>query len=277
MGRLPGKHPSFCHYTENPDRRLVVPIFLLCCAAIPLLAQQAGNGSISGKLTDIYSRPLPGIAITLKNTRSGLEFHTVTERSGAYRIAGLTPGDYSLEAESLRFGYGKLQGILISAGHEARVQAAVTFAPKSIESVVALTNQPNPAKDWRSTEMEADANDTRIDAADAGSPTFVSHSSPPPLIRFDMASSLSTEPLQRLDLSAEIAVPPREPDGAMPNGLAQPPETGIQRKPVMLAVASEMAHRQTGFALAAICGLQARLQAGWPVQRNIELATGAAA
>jgi hypothetical protein len=85
-------------------------------------------GSLSGKLTDLHSTPLDGATVLLCNTGTGAEVRTVTQKNGSYRFTGLVAGEYTLVAESKRFGQGSLEGILVSAGTEARVQTAMRFA-----------------------------------------------------------------------------------------------------------------------------------------------------
>ncbi|HSZ16649.1 MAG TPA: carboxypeptidase-like regulatory domain-containing protein [Terracidiphilus sp.] len=90
---------------------------------------QSSVGSLSGKLTDLYSRPLEDATIVLRNRETGAESRTTTARGGSYRFHDLAPGEYSLEARSLRLGQGQVNGIEVTAGHEARVQAAIEFEP----------------------------------------------------------------------------------------------------------------------------------------------------
>jgi hypothetical protein len=93
------------------------------------MAQSAGSGSLAGKLTDLYSVPLDGATVVLHNQATGKEAHTVTQRNGAYRFAGLDAGEYTLQADSPKLGRGHVEGIVVAAGHESRVQTAMEFQP----------------------------------------------------------------------------------------------------------------------------------------------------
>ena len=44
------------------------------------------------------------------------------------RFNSLSPGEYTLQAESRELGLGRVESILVDAGEEARVQAALEFA-----------------------------------------------------------------------------------------------------------------------------------------------------
>ena len=53
---------------------------------------RAATGSILGRITDLYSRPLEGVRVVLHNPRTGAEISAITARNGTYRLAGLAPG-----------------------------------------------------------------------------------------------------------------------------------------------------------------------------------------
>lgn len=99
---------------------------LLAGFATPARAQTA-TGSLAGTLTDVYSRPVAGATVILHSAATGAETRTVTGRNGRYRLEGLAPGEYWVEARSAALGQGVLEGLYIPAGHEARVQTAVDF------------------------------------------------------------------------------------------------------------------------------------------------------
>ncbi len=97
--------------------------------ALRRAVQSAGKGSLAGKLTDLHSVPLGGVAVVLRNQGTGAEARTTTEKNGSYRFTGLGPGEYTLEAESSALGRGQVGGIFVSEGHESRVQAALRLDP----------------------------------------------------------------------------------------------------------------------------------------------------
>ncbi len=108
-------------------------------------AQTPGNpagGSLTGRLTDLQSAPLDGATVVVRNQATGAEVRGTTRRNGSFRFSGLEPGAYTVEAESGRLGRGRLEGVVVSAGHEARVQAAMAFVvvaqPKRLEADTAV-------------------------------------------------------------------------------------------------------------------------------------------
>jgi hypothetical protein len=106
-------------------------------------AQTAGSGAsgaLTGKLTDLHSAPLQGVTVVLRNERTGAETREKTQKNGSFRFTSLEPGAYTVVAESAQLGRGQLEGVIVSAGAEARVQAAMAFeavaAPAAETAVV---------------------------------------------------------------------------------------------------------------------------------------------
>jgi len=110
---------------------------LLMSAAVMLFAQSSIVGALSGRLTDLHSKPLQGVALVLRNQATGAEERTTTAKNGAYRFSALAPGEYTLEAENPQLGRGRVDEIVVEAGSEARVQAAMEFAPMAPQSELA--------------------------------------------------------------------------------------------------------------------------------------------
>lgn len=89
----------------------------------------AQNGALCGRLTDLHSRPLAGMTLIAQQEDSGAQAQTVTAKNGNYCFMDLTPGSYTLKAESPQLGRGELGEIEVQAGCTAHVQAAMRFTP----------------------------------------------------------------------------------------------------------------------------------------------------
>jgi hypothetical protein len=98
-------------------------------------------GSLTGKLTDLHSNPLGGVVVVARNQATGAETRTITAKNGSYRFTGLEPGEYSLDAESPQLGRGHLDGVVVNAGYEAHVQAAMELEPLPREPILAELRQ----------------------------------------------------------------------------------------------------------------------------------------
>ncbi len=104
------------------------------------------TGSIAGRLTDLHSTPLAGATVVVRNAVTEVEARTVTAKNGSYRFDGLAAGEYTLDADSAQLGHGRLEGIYVSGGHEARVQAAMTFEPaEAVRPVELASHESVPA------------------------------------------------------------------------------------------------------------------------------------
>jgi len=104
-------------------------------------AASGAGGSLTGKLTDLHSAPLDGATVVVRNQATGAEVRVTTRKNGSFRFAGLEPGAYTVEAESGRLGRGRLEGVVVSAGHEARVQAAMAFEPVAKQTTQTAANE----------------------------------------------------------------------------------------------------------------------------------------
>src|ERR1039457_4299624 len=147
-------------------------LLLIVGAGALCFAQSSGNGSLTGKLTDSHSTPLGGAIVTLRNDATGVEVHTTTTKSGVYRFSGLGSGEYTLVVESHRLGRGRVDGIVVAAGHESRVQTAINFEPPLHEPSLNAdldTKLPEPAPSFISTSEELPTRLIQVAAKPCGS------------------------------------------------------------------------------------------------------------
>ena len=119
--------------------------------------QTPASGSLAGRLTDLHSAPLAGVVVVLHNQATGAEVRAVTAKNGGFRFAELEAGEYSLEADEPQLGHGRLEGILVTGGMEARVQAAMQFEAPAPELIEAATTGKiaSPARTAAAMPLEA--------------------------------------------------------------------------------------------------------------------------
>lgn len=98
----------------------------------------AGSERISGTVTGETGQPLPGVQVTIVDTRLG----GVTGDNGRYFITGVAPGTYTLRAQ--RIGYRPaLQSVTVTAGVSATLDFRLDPAPTVLtqQVVVGYTTQ----------------------------------------------------------------------------------------------------------------------------------------
>jgi hypothetical protein len=91
------------------------------------ISATSSTGTLDGRLTDWHSIPLADAEVVVRNLATGAILRSMTARNGSYHFTGLGPGEYRLEAVVPQLGKGSVDGILISAGHATRVQAALVM------------------------------------------------------------------------------------------------------------------------------------------------------
>jgi hypothetical protein len=126
------------------DARLVYCAQSEADASAQTLPAPSQSGSLSGKLTGLYSNPLEGVEVVARNQATGAEARTTTAKNGAFLFPALESGVYTLEAVSARLGRGYLEEIVVAAGHEARVQAAMSFEPLPPSPFIKAARHPKP-------------------------------------------------------------------------------------------------------------------------------------
>ena len=85
----------------------------LSCAMATAFAQ-ATSASLTGAVTDTSGAAIPGAAVTVTNTGTGLAQATVTTGDGVYRVAPLPPGSYALKVMAQGFAPYVQQGIVLT-------------------------------------------------------------------------------------------------------------------------------------------------------------------
>jgi hypothetical protein len=188
-------------------------------ALLAALAQaQSPVGSLSGTVTDLYSRPVGGASLVLRNAATGARSTATTGKNGAYRFTGLMPGEYTLEADSPRLGEGQIAGIFVSSGHEARVQAAVDFEPRPAMESPAATRVANP-----SDQVAHGSEPSRIASATPRPLSPFSQKQGPSAGTVSIEARLSLEPVTTLPLTRSEPIPSRAPARRNPPPAPAPP------------------------------------------------------
>ena len=93
------------HKVNSFDRNLSMGIatvfalftlFALMLAPVTLKAQTAGEGTITGTVTDSTGAATPNATVTATNVATNVSTTRTTSGAGAYTIAPLQPGTYTV-------------------------------------------------------------------------------------------------------------------------------------------------------------------------------------
>ena len=108
---------------EWPRAWSMVLLAMVLAAAMPLAAQE---GSIAGSIVDSNSIGLGGVAVTATNQANEAQTVTTSDDEGAYRILGLPPGPYRVEADLSGFQVTVATEVTVESGATSEVDFALT-------------------------------------------------------------------------------------------------------------------------------------------------------
>src|ERR1051325_9141658 len=88
-------------YLVNSRRMMMRILFtaLLICAPLAF-TQTLTTGDVSGLVTDVSGAIVPGATVTLKKIDTNEARTSVANEAGRYQFSLLTPGDYTLSAQT---------------------------------------------------------------------------------------------------------------------------------------------------------------------------------
>jgi len=114
------KGEAVIHYRRTPCLcssaiGLIGILALVGLLAAPAAAQETG-GSIRGTIMDAQNAVLPGVTITLRNLGTNAVQNTVTNDQGAYALAFVPIGRYTLTAELQGFSTAKQEEFEVRVG-----------------------------------------------------------------------------------------------------------------------------------------------------------------
>ena len=113
-------------------------------------AVTSGTGAINGRVTDASDAVMPGVTVTITSPSQMGVRTEVTDADGNYRFSAVTPGDYVVVFELAGFSTVSNEGIRVSLGFTATVNAQLKVA--SLQESVTVTGQ-SPVVDTSATSI----------------------------------------------------------------------------------------------------------------------------
>ncbi|HYB97207.1 MAG TPA: carboxypeptidase-like regulatory domain-containing protein, partial [Vicinamibacterales bacterium] len=133
-------------------RTFVFALFLVVCSTSPSFAQAvtSGTGAINGRVVDASGAVMPGVTVTISSPSQMGVRTAVTDADGNYRFTAVTPGEYVVLFELPGFSTVRNEGVRVSLGFTATVNADLTVA--SLQESVTVTGQ-SPVVDTSATSI----------------------------------------------------------------------------------------------------------------------------
>ena len=104
---------------------ILAGILLALFVSLQPARAQVLYGSIVGNVTDPQGAALPGVAVTITNTGTGLKLDAVTDETGNYVFRNLQPGDYKMTLAGKGFKETQQSGIIVTAGNPRRTDVSL--------------------------------------------------------------------------------------------------------------------------------------------------------
>jgi hypothetical protein len=114
----------------------VLCLFFLGLAFIPLEAQPARGGTLSGRITAATGAGIPNAAVTVTNVTSNTSQRVLTAPDGTFSVAGLPPGMYRVDVETAGFKRTSQQNIELTTNGPSTVN--LTLEAGNVDQSVEL-------------------------------------------------------------------------------------------------------------------------------------------
>lgn len=135
--------------------RIGVLAALMALVAAPVVYGQGGgasaSGTIMGRVTDAGGAVLPGVTVTLAGPALMGTQTSVSNEAGIYRFLGVPPGVYTVTYEMPGFSTLRREGIDVSLGFTATVNAELAVA--SLTETVTVSGE-SPVVDTSATRVQ---------------------------------------------------------------------------------------------------------------------------
>jgi hypothetical protein len=129
----------------------IVPVLLLCLAAITGAAQTV-TGSVRGTITDPSGAIIPGAAITVTNTATGVNTKATTNGAGEYSVRFLQIGQYKLTVEAPGFTKEVYGPFALEIDQDAKVDLKLKVAGANNTSIE-VSDQFQPILDTENATL----------------------------------------------------------------------------------------------------------------------------
>jgi hypothetical protein len=127
----------------------------VCFLFATLMAHAQGvgtSGEITGTVTDSSGGVVLKATVTAVDTQTGLERSAVTNSTGQFRVAGLSPATYDIKAQMPGFATEIRKGITVAVGQT--VISDFKLKPSQVATIVEVTDQPPVVETERGSQAD---------------------------------------------------------------------------------------------------------------------------
>jgi hypothetical protein len=117
----------------------VISTLLLCCAAIPGLAQTGSLGTMTGLVTDQSGAVVPDVTVTITDTSTKASRTATTNSAGRYVFVNVTPGIYTVTFTKAGFSKVSIPNDEIAVGETSTNNVTLRVGTESQTVEVAAT------------------------------------------------------------------------------------------------------------------------------------------
>jgi len=145
-----------------PQHRWQSFLFLAIALALhpPAHSQSTTTGAITGAITDIQNRVIPGAHIFARSPATGQERTAIADAAGNFRIPDLSPDTYTVEATSANFAPWRADSVIIEVGRETTIAPHLAVGGRS-ETV--LVKSEIPGLDTSSAAIATNLTNTALE------------------------------------------------------------------------------------------------------------------
>jgi Carboxypeptidase regulatory-like domain len=132
----------FIKHAGSRLSRFSISTVLMLCACLCLAggyahAQDSGQGTVSGTVTDPSGAVIVGAQVTVTNTATNVSHSRDTNSTGYFEVDNLNPGPYAISVAAPKFTKLVRQGITLDTG--ARLNIPLQLKPGAVDQTVTIS------------------------------------------------------------------------------------------------------------------------------------------